>query len=65
MKKIISILVIIQFLSACSKQYDQIIDFSSKAEIKDIPLNEERNLYFGDLHVHTKYSFDAYLLGMG
>jgi hypothetical protein len=62
-KKIISILVIIQFLSACSKQYDQIIDFSSKAEIKDIPLNEERNLYFGDLHVHTKYSFDAYLLG--
>ncbi|MFL2746842.1 MAG: DUF3604 domain-containing protein [Gammaproteobacteria bacterium] len=63
MKKIIVILIIIQFLSACSKQYDQIIDFSSKAEIKDIPLNEERNLYFGDLHVHTKYSFDAYLLG--
>jgi hypothetical protein len=62
-KKIIAILIIIQFLSACSKQYDQIIDFSSKAEIKDIPLNEERNLYFGDLHVHTKYSFDAYLLG--
>jgi hypothetical protein len=43
-KKIIAILIIIQFLSACSKQYDQIIDFSSKAEIKDIPLNEERNL---------------------
>ena len=25
--------------------------------------NEQRNVYFGDVHVHTRYSFDAYLLG--
>ena len=25
--------------------------------------SEHRNVYFGDVHIHTRYSFDAYLLG--
>ncbi|GIT60882.1 MAG: hypothetical protein Ct9H300mP20_07090 [Gammaproteobacteria bacterium] len=28
-----------------------------------IGYNEDRNVYFGDLHVHTKHSFDAYIFG--
>ena len=29
----------------------------------DVASNPERNAYFGDLHVHTELSFDAYLFG--
>jgi len=30
--------------------------------VPGIPINPEREAYFGDLHLHTSYSFDAYLL---
>ena len=32
-------------------------------EAPAIERNELRNAYFGDLHIHTRYSFDAYLMG--
>ena len=41
----------------------EIVDFSienSPVNV-DIPSNPYRNPYYGDLHVHTKYSFDAYI----
>ena len=35
----------------------------SSSDRKTESYNELRNAYFGDLHVHTKYSFDAYAFG--
>jgi len=33
------------------------------ADERALASNATRNAYFGDLHVHTKYSFDAYIFG--
>ena len=45
----------------------KIIDFSSDEEKSSKPKpkpNKDRNPYYGDLHVHTKHSFDAYIFGV-
>ena len=45
----------------------EIIDFSSDKEKSSKPKpkpNKDRNPYYGDLHVHTKHSFDAYIFGI-
>ena len=45
----------------------EIVDFSSDKEKPSRPKpepNKDRNPYYGDLHVHTKHSFDAYIFGV-
>ena len=44
---------------------DDVTDFSLNGNSSEIILdsNPNMNAYFGDLHVHTKYSFDAYIFG--
>ncbi|MDC0509163.1 DUF3604 domain-containing protein [Gammaproteobacteria bacterium] len=60
--------LLIFFIWSCTSP-DDIVDYSEDLSIAD-PLpgstpgfSEDKNVYFGDLHVHTKHSFDAYIFG--
>ena len=58
------ILLLITGCSDDSLNIQSQVEFDSKIdEEKTTDFNEDRNLYFGDTHVHTKYSFDAYIFG--
>ncbi len=62
------IIVFLIFLWSCSddsliiEDY-QIVNNEETKKPQSSDYNKFRNVYFGDLHVHTKYSFDAFLLG--
>ena len=67
MKKNISALIFAALIFiGCTDTSLEVVDFSIEDKPSPSPskdYNELRNAYFGDLHVHTRYSFDAYVFG--
>ena len=54
------------FLLACGEQKKEIADTTSKASptqttAQTADFNPSKNAYFGDLHIHTSWSFDAFI----
>ena len=66
--KVLTGLFIIVGLWSCTSPND-IVDYSDDLAVLDPEpgstpgYNADKNVYFGDLHVHTKHSFDAYIFG--
>ena len=76
MTRFLSLILIVSISASCSDNTsDPLVQQSSELALKatdtaaETPAartagyNEERNAYFGDLHVHTMYSFDAFIFG--
>ena len=57
------LLILTLFVVGCSNEYEIILDSDYTPMLEEISLNPNKDVYFGDTHVHTGYSFDAFLLG--
>ncbi|MBV7257855.1 DUF3604 domain-containing protein [Pacificimonas sp. WHA3] len=53
-------------LAACGATdgNEDVAPANASAEIRTAGYNADRNAYFGDLHIHTKNSFDAYIFNV-
>ena len=72
MKKLNIIFVLILITTSCSESVTQVDNSNSPEQANQLVDNEiklrpapnpDKNAYFGDLHVHTQNSFDAYSFG--
>ena len=60
------IVFIFLLLVSCSDSSQEVKDYKIKDSseyVQSKDYNVDRNVYFGDTHVHTKYSFDAFIFG--
>lgn len=70
MTKLLSVSLLALTLAACSGQTDTKTDPQDQVEktvetvVTKIVSNPDKNVYFGDLHIHTKNSFDAYIFNV-
>jgi len=64
--KPISFLLFLSFLFSCggsesTNNVDKPAKEVAKQQAKSADFNESKNAYFGDLHIHTSWSFDAFI----
>lgn len=71
MFKVLNVLLALVFLSSCSKvddpTFDTVFDESLKGLVPDktsVAFNPLKNVFWGDLHIHTGLSYDAYTFGV-
>lgn len=53
-----------EYVEDASLEQNFTSDSTISAEERKTYFNQNNNLYFGDLHIHTSYSSDAYLMGV-